>query len=88
MCNYSLRIGDSIAGLEAAHVKWHAFDGPDEINNGIALCSLHHKLFNLGAFTINLSYNIEISELVNNDIGLNRALEPFHDKEVYTPKSN
>jgi len=77
VCNYSLRIGNSIAGLEAAHVKWHALDGPDEINNGIALCSLHHKLFDLGAFTIESNYNILISDFVNNDVGMNQVLEPI-----------
>ncbi len=35
-------------GLEAAHVRWWAFDGPDEVENGLCLCSLHHKLFDMG----------------------------------------
>lgn len=40
------------AGLEAAHIHWHTAGGPDVEPNGLSLCALHHKLFDLGAFTI------------------------------------
>jgi hypothetical protein len=33
---------------EAAHVRWFAFDGPDSLDKGLALYSLHHKLLDLG----------------------------------------
>ena len=39
-------------GLEAAHIKWFQARGPDVVPNGLALCSLHHKIFDLGAFTV------------------------------------
>jgi putative restriction endonuclease len=39
-------------GLEAAHIKWFQAGGPDIEANGLAMCSLHHKLFDLGVFTI------------------------------------
>ena len=39
-------------GLEAAHIKWFQARGPDVVQNGLALCSLHHKIFDLGAFTV------------------------------------
>ncbi|MEU9362946.1 phosphorothioated DNA-binding restriction endonuclease [Streptomyces sp. NPDC048301] len=47
-CGYDGRIGAVPVGLEAAHVRWWAFDGPDDIDNGLCLCSLHHKLFDKG----------------------------------------
>ncbi|MFE9538516.1 phosphorothioated DNA-binding restriction endonuclease [Streptomyces sp. NPDC006691] len=47
-CGYDGRIGAVPVGLEAAHVRWWAFDGPDDIENGLCLCSLHHKLFDKG----------------------------------------
>lgn len=40
------------AGLEAAHIHWHTAGGPDVEPNGLSLCALHHKLFDLGAFTV------------------------------------
>lgn len=52
VCGFDLRIGRVPAGIEAAHIQWHHVGGPDVVQNGLALCSLHHKLFDLGVFTI------------------------------------
>ena len=46
------RLGGHVAGLEAAHIKWFQARGPDVVPKGLALCSLHHKIFDLGAFTV------------------------------------
>lgn len=52
VCGYDLRLGNRLAGLEAAHIMWHTVGGPDEEPNGLALCVMHHKAFDLGAFTV------------------------------------
>lgn len=52
VCGFDLCVGHMPAGLEAAHIHWHHLGGPDVEPNGLALCALHHKLFDLGAFTI------------------------------------
>ena len=52
VCGFDLRIGNISAGLEAAHIQWFTADGPDVESNGMAMCSLHHKIFDLGAFTV------------------------------------
>ncbi|MCY4419972.1 MAG: HNH endonuclease [Gammaproteobacteria bacterium] len=52
VCGYDMRLGDNSAGLEAAHIMWHQVGGPDKESNGLALCVLHHKAFDLGAFAI------------------------------------
>ena len=52
VCGFDLRIGHVPAGLEAAHIMWHHMGGPDIEPNGLSLCALHHKLFDLGAFTV------------------------------------
>lgn len=54
-------------GLEAAHIQWFAFDGPDEVTNGIALCALHHKAFDLGAFTVDPDGKVLVSEHLTGD---------------------
>ncbi|MFD5427060.1 phosphorothioated DNA-binding restriction endonuclease [Streptomyces sp. NPDC127084] len=51
-CGYDGRIGAVPVGLEAAHVRWWAFGGPDEVENGLCLCSLHHKLFDKGVLGV------------------------------------
>jgi putative restriction endonuclease len=52
VCGFDLRIDHMPAGLEAAHIRWHTYDGPDIESNGLSLCALHHKLFDLGVFTL------------------------------------
>lgn len=52
VCGYAGRLGLQSVGVEAAHVRWVCYGGPNEITNGIALCSLHHKLFDAGVFTV------------------------------------
>ena len=48
MCGYDGRLGTEAVGLDAAHLRWWAFDGPDLVENGLCLCSFHHKLMDRG----------------------------------------
>jgi putative restriction endonuclease len=52
VCGFDLRLGSITAGLEAAHIQWFQAEGPDIESNGLALCALHHKIFDLGVFTV------------------------------------
>ena len=36
-------------GWEAAHIQWHSHGGPDQVANGLALCTFHHGAFDRGA---------------------------------------
>ena len=47
-CGYDGTAGLGPVGLEAAHVRWFNIGGPDAPDNGLALCSLHHKLLDRG----------------------------------------
>ncbi|MFE0512943.1 phosphorothioated DNA-binding restriction endonuclease [Streptomyces sp. NPDC058964] len=60
-CGYDGRIDTVPVGLEAAHVRWWAFDGPDDIENGLCLCSLHHKLFDKGVLGVGSGHRILVS---------------------------
>lgn len=61
MCGYDGAMGRDPAGLDAAHVFWHSQGGPDEPDNGLALCSLHHVLFDLGALGLNADLSVRVS---------------------------
>jgi putative restriction endonuclease len=61
-CGYDGRIGAVPVGLEAAHVRWWAFDGPDEVDNGLCLCALHHKLLDKGVLGIGDGHRILVSQ--------------------------
>ncbi|WP_123963033.1 phosphorothioated DNA-binding restriction endonuclease [Streptomyces sp. TLI_185] len=61
-CGYDGMIGTVPVGLEAAHVRWWAFDGPDDVDNGLCLCSLHHKLFDKGVLGMGDGHRILVSQ--------------------------
>jgi len=67
--------------LEAAHIKWHQAGGPDTIDNGLALCSLHHKLLDLGALGISNEFTVIVSDKVNGYAGFQEWLLNFEGKE-------
>jgi hypothetical protein len=43
---------------------------PSIKSNGLALCSLHHKLFDRGAFSLSDGLEVQISQRVNGSSGL------------------
>lgn len=55
-------------------------------NNGIALCSLHHKLFDRGAFTIAQDMKLQVSEIAHGTTGFNEWLLVFHDRKIRPPQ--
>ena len=44
ICGLDGQLFRQAVGIDAAHIRWWAADGPDEVGNALALCSLHHKL--------------------------------------------
>ena len=89
VCEYDLRLGDELLGLEAAHIRWHAADGPDEIQNGLALCGFHHKAFDRGAWGLqpdDRGYRILISSEVHGQSRALRWLRDYRGKGLQFPQ--
>ena len=87
VCGFDLRIGQLSASLEAAHIQWHHVGGPDIEPNGLALCALHHKLFDLGAFTVEpAEHRVVFSQhAISGDRGLQGALR-HHGQRLLAPQ--
>ena len=88
VCGFDLRIGNVSAGLEAAHIQWFTADGPDVESNGMAMCALHHKIFDLGAFTVEpanlsiiFSQNLQLGEATRSH------LLSYHGAGIIGPQS-
>jgi len=62
VCALDLRLGGVSVAIEAAHIRWHQANGPDEVSNGVALCVLHHKLFDRGAMTVSHERKVLVSQ--------------------------
>ena len=60
VCAFAVRLADDPVALEGAHIRWHCAEGPDEVRNGLALCALHHSLFDAGAFTLDVDRRIDV----------------------------
>ena len=91
VCGFQVLLAGSPIALEAAHIKWHQAAGPAVVRNGLALCVMHHKLFDLGAFTLTPDRMILVSDLVSGLAGLAQTLlnhhvrpllEPVHDRDL------
>ena len=85
VCQFQVRKGNVPVGLEAAHIMWHESGGPDHITNGVALCSLHHKLFDYGLFCISPDLIFHVSTEANGSSGFNDWLMNFHNKGIQRP---
>jgi putative restriction endonuclease len=62
VCGFDGRLGNSSIAINATHVKWAAAGGPDSEENGLALCVLHHRLFERGAIGMDDSYRVLVSQ--------------------------
>lgn len=87
ICGFDGRLGHSDLGLEAAHIKWFMAGGPDSENNGLALCVLHHKLFDRGAIGISEDSVIMVSEQVHGGRSVQEYLIDFAGKRLSSPIS-
>lgn len=88
VCGSSLRLGDALLDLQAAHIKWHAAGGPDEVRNGLALCGFHHMSFDRGALGLEADrsrYMIQVSEDVNGSGELLEGLLKFEGRRLSEP---
>ena len=86
VCGFGVKLGDNLVALEAAHIKWHQAEGPDVPANGLALCSLHHRLFDRGAFTLSHQLKILVSRDAHGPEGFEEWLLRFHGTEINFPQ--
>jgi putative restriction endonuclease len=85
ICGFDVRLGSVSIGLDAAHIRWHQAGGPDFESNGLALCVLHHKMFDLGVFTLDKD-SIAVSDQVHGTVGFDEALLRHHGMKVRKPQ--
>jgi putative restriction endonuclease len=87
MCGFDGALGRVPVALEAAHVRWHSQDGPDELENGLCLCELHHALFDLGVIGLTDHQKVTISPLYVARTPAGRAIDALAGTELATPRT-
>jgi putative restriction endonuclease len=63
VCGAERRSPEGVPEVEAAHIYPKEEDGKDTVQNGIALCRLHHWAFDHGWFTITDDLKVEVIEI-------------------------
>jgi len=86
VCGFGVRLGQEDLCLEAAHIRWHQADGPDTEQNGLALCVMHHKMLDRGAFTAARNYRIEVSAEVHGESAPGKWLLAYHGRLLRPPQ--
>jgi putative restriction endonuclease len=82
ICGFELRFRGTQLGVDAAHIMWHQAGGADMEQNGLALCVLHHKLFDRGALTVSHTHRVVLSESVHGGVGFEEHLLRYHGKRI------
>jgi putative restriction endonuclease len=79
-CGFDGQLAGVSIGVEAAHVRWFNFDGPDTLDNGLALCALHHKLFDFGVLGLDGSLRVLVSSAFAARTDAGRAVYGLHQR--------
>ena len=81
-CGFDGSLAGSPVGIEAAHVRWFNFGGPDSLDNGLALCSLHHKLLDRGVLGFEDPETVRVSTTFAAVSPTGRAVYELHGKKM------
>jgi putative restriction endonuclease len=85
--NVSILYQGKHVGLDATHICWPQIGGNDFVTNGIAMTSLHSRLFNLGIFTISQDYKIQVSSMSEFN-GTEQALGLVNGRQICVPNAS
>ncbi|MDL4774516.1 phosphorothioated DNA-binding restriction endonuclease [Actinomadura xylanilytica] len=60
-CDYDGLLDGVAVRLDAAHLRWRAYGGPDDLVNGLCLCALHHRLLDRGVMGLTRDRTVTVS---------------------------
>ena len=86
VCGLDVSIGGVSVLLEASHIRWFQADGPDTESNGLALCPLHHKMFDFGCFTLTDEHRICVSDDVTGGPVFGEVLGRYDRQPIRPPQ--
>ena len=87
VCKCDITMNGAAVALEAGHIKMHSAGGPDVVKNGLALCVIHHKLFDIGALTVDKDIKVHVSEKVKGVWG-RRLYDEYHEQPILMPRND
>ena len=86
VCGFDGALGRNPVAIEAAHVRWHSQQGPDEVANALALCTLHHALLDLGVLGLSVDLRVLVSSLYVARNAAGQAVHTLHGTALRPPQ--
>ena len=86
MCGFDGALGRNPVAFEAAHVRWHSQNGPHEVANAVALCALHHALFDLVVLGLTADLRVCVSGLYVARSEAGRAVDALVGQPLLAPR--
>lgn len=86
VCGWDGALDRSPVALEAAHVRWHAAGGPERADNGLALCSVHHKALDRGALGVDADRRLVVAQAFHGTGAAQRWLIGFAGEPLGEPQ--
>jgi len=75
----------SYFGVEAAHVRAHCYEGPDDVANGLVLTPTLHRLFDFGAWSLTDDRRVLVSSKFTGTDSATSMLRDLHGSSVRSP---
>ncbi len=85
VCEVAPRHRARLFGIEAAHIRWAAAQGPDEIWNGLSMCRMHHAGFDRGAFTLDENLRVRVANQLARDERTRALFHAYDGREIRPP---
>jgi hypothetical protein len=80
-------VGPWDLALDAAHIQWHRAAGPSVVQNGLALCAIHHKALDRGAIGLAEDGTILVSGTLHGSTGIQEWFLAFKGRRLREPHS-
>ena len=86
ICQQSIRLADTLIGIDACHVKPIQHFGDDLVSNGIALCKIHHWALDRGAISFSDEMRLIVSKKLNGNM-MFEYFTIFEDVPIFVPRN-
>ncbi|MBS1795328.1 MAG: HNH endonuclease [Acidobacteria bacterium] len=84
-CRFRLVTLDGMTAVDAAHIVPFSVSRDNAIDNGLALCKLHHWAFDNGLIAIDDDFRLQISEIFDERGDEAFLFRRLHSKKIHLP---
>ena len=86
VCGWDGMLDNTVLAIEAAHIRWHAAGGSDTADNGLCLCTFHHKALDRGAIALSDDCRLQVSQHVRGSRGFEELILQYIGKTICPPQ--